>query len=120
MKLRTALLAACAFATLALVGTLAVMPSGTGKVRIVNGAGERVAYGKLEICAQQIMFENLEPGEDRLFEYKITGDSHYVINVKFQSGAMLDRQLGYVTNGFDSDDVLIIQRLDFKLSQVWR
>jgi hypothetical protein len=80
-----------------------------GRVRVVNGTIERIISGELEICRQHFVLENLEPGHAAMFQYIVRGDSHYTINITFESGATLDAELGYVTDGMDFEDELIVK-----------
>lgn len=42
-------------------------------------------------------------------------DSHYKITVKFKSGEKLEKEIGYITNGFDFKDTLIVKNDEISL-----
>lgn len=88
-----------------------------GEVSIVNQAAERVAKGEIEICNQKFSFEGIEPKERKIFLYRVTSDSHYRIALEFESGKKLVKEVGYVTNGLDFKDAVIIKDNDIEMTQ---
>jgi len=88
-----------------------------GEVRIVNQSSQRVVAGEVEVCNQQFKIEDIRPGESQLILYEVKSDSHYKISVEFESGKKLTRELGYVTNGLDFKDTLLITDSDISLGR---
>ena len=80
-----------------------------GKVRIVNMATESVATGRIEILDQQMTFSNLARGREKNFHFYVVSDAHYDVTIEFVSGKKLVRELGYLTNGSDYDETIVIE-----------
>lgn len=104
---------------LLVVGSMAASSffSHQGEVSIVNQATELVVKGEINICDQNFTFENIKPRESKIFIYKVTSDSHYKIEVEFGSGKKLTKEIGYVTNGLDFKDTVVIKNDDIELMQ---
>ena len=79
-----------------------------GEVSIVNKATESVVKGKIDIGNQHFIVENMKPGEQKTFSYKVTSDSHYNVAVTLSSGTRLATEIGYVTTGLDFKETLIV------------
>ena len=109
------------FATLVLlVASCLVMlmfSSHKGEVLIENKARVRILLGEIEICNQRFKFQDIMPGEKRQILYKVKSDSHYKIMVTLESGKKLVKEIGYVTNGLDFKDVLIVNDDDISYAQ---
>jgi len=97
------------------LGSAAWFFSNKGEVHISNEATERVVKGEVEICDQQYKFEGIKPRESKVIHYKVKSDSHYKITVEFESGKKMVKEVGYVTNGMDFKDALIIKDSDITL-----
>ena len=96
------LLAVVIFASIAMM-----FGSRKGTVTIVNQSDEMVLSGTLEVCKQKFTVQPLKPSDTQVIYYKVKSDSHYGIVVNLKSGT-LRKQLGYVTNGRDFDDTLVV------------
>lgn len=88
-----------------------------GEVHVLNKTTELVSKGQLEICGQHFEFGAVKPGESKLILFKVRSDSHYSIRVEFESKRMLSKDVGYVTNGCDFKDTLIVGDHDIILSE---
>ena len=89
-----------------------------GEILIENKGTELVVHGEVDICGQKFAFEKIKPGDTRQFSYKVKSDSHYKILVEFESGKKLTKDLGYVTNGLDFKDALIVTEDDILLEKI--
>ena len=78
------------------------------EVSIVNKATESVVKGEIGIGNQRFIVENMKPGEQKTFSYKVTSDSHYSVAVTLSSGRRLATEIGYVTTGLDFKETLIV------------
>ena len=79
-----------------------------GQVLILNAASEPIRNGQLEVCGQKFMFGEIEPGKTKAFQFKVRSDSQYKLEVEFNSGKKLEKELGAVTNGLDFQDILTL------------
>lgn len=86
-----------------------------GSVQISNQSDQEFLGGKLEVCGQKFAVDPLKPNEVQIIHFKVKSDSHYDIAVQFKSRT-LKKSLGYVTNGMDFDDVLIVSDADISLA----
>ena len=57
----------------------------------------------------------MKPDERQVIKFKVTRDSGYRVRVIFESGAELERTLGYVTNGFDYKNEIWIEPTDMTI-----
>ncbi|TLN26982.1 hypothetical protein FDZ71_00350 [bacterium] len=78
-----------------------------GRFTLVNGSSDRIA-ARVEVCGQVSEFDDVGPGETRQGSYRVRGDSAYDVSVTFASGGKANREVGYVTNGFDFTDVITV------------
>ena len=102
---------------LLIIGWMFLFSNNTGEIVIINKATEYVLEGEIEVCNQQLKFKDIKQGGSVGLHYKIKSDSHYKIMVKFKSGNTLIKNLGYVTNGDDFKDTLILKDNDIELQR---
>jgi hypothetical protein len=95
-----------------------------GKVVLVNQSSEQIESGEIEVCNQHLMLSHIYPNDKKELSFKIYGDDHYTITLKLKSGKVLKKELGYVTSGIESVDILkvndneiILLPLDSETSQ---
>lgn len=86
-----------------------------GFVLLVNMAKEPIVRALVTVCAQTIELKNIQPTESALGSYKVKSDSHYDIRVEFQSGKKLQKEMGYVTNGFDFQHEFVMTDSDIEM-----
>lgn len=82
--------------------------SDDGQVLILNAATEPIKNGQLEVCGQKFLFGEIEQGKSKAIQYKVRSDSQYKLEVEFNSGKKLEKELGSVTNGLDFQDILTL------------
>jgi len=87
----------------------------TGRFLLVNNAAEPIGHASVSICGQTIQFRDIEPNKSAHGSYRVTSDSHYTIRLKFKSGRTLQKEAGYVTNGMNFNDQIIITDTDIEL-----
>jgi len=98
---------------LSLVLTVITKPKRqTGEVWILNKGDKEILRGEIEICGQLIYFDSLKSSTYKSFIFHVNSDSHYKIILDFSSGKRLARELGYVTNGLNFRDTLIVTNGD--------
>ena len=88
-----------------------------GQVLILNAATEPVKNGQLEVCGQKFMFGEIEQGKSKAIQYKVRSDSAYKLEVEFDSGKKLEKELGNITSGLDSQDILTLNDRDVSLTR---
>ena len=81
----------------------------------INTTNEPLAGGTLKVCGQQFMIQKLMHNEEQVINFKIKTDSHYEIVLRFASGRTISKNIGYVTNGFDPVDRLLIKENDVEI-----
>jgi hypothetical protein len=89
----------------------------TGHITLVNDSGEEIAQARLEVCGQTLDFNEISPAGEQSASYRVKADSTYHLYIKFSSGKELEKTLGYVTNGFDFDDKLVVKNSDIVLQR---
>ena len=82
--------------------------SDDGQVLILNAATESIKNGQLEVCGQKFMFGEIEQGKTKAIHYKVRSDSQYKLEVEFDSGRKLEKEIGHVTSGLDFEDILTL------------
>ncbi len=68
------------------------------------------------VCGQTIELQGIQPTKSASGFYEVTADSHYDVKVEFQPGARLQKEIGYVTNGHDFHDEVIVTDGDIELT----
>ena len=86
-----------------------------GKFSLVNKSSEPVDHVEVSICGQKSQFSNLKPGETVTGSYAVKGDSHFTIVGQFKSGKKINKEDGYVTNGFDYNHEIEVGETDVVL-----
>ena len=69
------------------------------------------------MCAQKFPFGEIEQGRTKAIRYKVRSDSQYKLEVEFQSGKKLEKELGEVRNGLDFEDLLTLSDQDVSLTR---
>jgi hypothetical protein len=86
-----------------------------GSILILNRASEPISRGIVSVCGQTIEWRDIAPAKSAGGSYKVKSDSYYDISIEFQSGRKLRKELGYVTNGFDFHDTIVVTDTDIIL-----
>ena len=102
-------------ATIALL-FLTSCSSNKGSFSLVNKTYEPIALATVVICGQTIEFKGIQPNKNATGSYRVTSDSHYAIQIEFQSGRKLQRETGYVTNGMDFEHVIAVTAADIAIT----
>lgn len=104
-----------AFAGFGVIGCVGValvpwlfVTSHAGEVMVENRTSESIDRATIEVCGQALELSQIAPGEKKTASYKVVTDSHYDVSVTFNSGRKIDASVGYVTNGMDFRDTLIV------------
>ncbi|MEO6307096.1 MAG: hypothetical protein ABIO96_01430 [Nitrospiraceae bacterium] len=88
-----------------------------GQVLILNAATEPIRNGQLEVCGQKFLFGEIEQGKTKAIQYKVRSDSQYKLEVEFESGRKLGKELGEVRSGLDFQDILTLSDHDMSLTR---
>lgn len=88
-----------------------------GNFTLVNKAMEPIARASVTVCGQTIELTNIQPNKSAEGSYTVKSDSHYSIQVEFQSGKKLHKDTGYVTNGMDFQHEIVITDSDIELTE---
>lgn len=87
-----------------------------GQFSLINKSTEPIVQASVEICGQMIRMTNIQPGNSASGSYEVRADSHYTIQVEFQSGKRLRRETGYVTNGMDFQHEISVSDSDVTIT----
>ncbi len=83
---------------------------------MINESREAVTGGTVGVCGQQFDLPKIPKGGIFLINYRIGSDSDYEIAIRFESGKIISKKLGYVTHGFSLiHDQLVIGNGDVSL-----
>ncbi|HOY64061.1 MAG TPA: hypothetical protein PLK80_17890 [bacterium] len=108
----------CAIAAkLMLYGLPYVTKSHTGHFTLTNQSDEMIAHGTVSICGKTFAFENVEKDDSIEETYEAKGDSHYSITVVFASGATIKDEIGYVTTGFNYEDIITVAKTSITINR---
>lgn len=87
-----------------------------GSFSLVNKTKEPIARASVAICGQTIELKDIQPNKSAAGSYEVKFDSHYTIQVEFQSGKKLQKETGYVTNGMDFQHEITITDSDIEIT----
>ncbi len=103
--------------TLVLVGCQPTMNS----VSLVNDSSSVIQKATIQVSGQSFFFENIPPSEKRDFSFRVRSDSDYSVKIIFANGKELSRnQLGYVTSGVNSQEIIHVKDADIILENIGR
>ncbi len=88
----------------------------TGSFLLLNKASEPIARILVNICGQSIEFKDVNPAHSASGSFKVKSDSHYKIEVEFQSERKLQKEIGYVTHGLHVEDEITITDKDIQIT----
>lgn len=80
-----------------------------------NNSKYSIARVQVLVCGQMIELKEIQVGKSRTGVYKVRSDSHYDVRVEFDSGKKLQKEVGYVTNGFDFNHEITITDTDIEI-----
>jgi hypothetical protein len=86
-----------------------------GVVIISNQSGEEVLGGNLEVCGQFFLIDPIKNGNFQTIKFKVKSDSSYNITIHLKSSTIKE-SLGYVTNGIDFEDTIIVNESGISLA----
>ena len=95
---------------------LASCTSNQGNFSLVNKATESIAHVSVGICGQTIELNGIKSNDRLTGSYKVTSDSHYTIEVEFQSGRKIKKETGYVTNGMNFRHEITVTDSDIRIT----
>lgn len=78
------------------------------KVWLVNKASNEIVLGILSVCDKKFELRNLKPQREEGFTFTPCSDDHYLIKIEFSTGKKLEKELGYITSGFNYKDKFIV------------
>ena len=102
-------------ATIAVLFLIACTNS-KGSFSLVNKTKEPIARASVTICGQTIELKDIQPNASTVGSYEVKFDSHYTIQVEFQSGKTLQKETGYVTNGVDFTHEIVVADSDIEIT----
>lgn len=91
--------------------------SNKGSFTLLNKTTEPIARATVAICGQTIELRAIQPNISGAGSYEVKCESHYTIQVDFQSGKRLLKEVGYVTTGMDFQDKIVVTDSDIEITQ---
>jgi hypothetical protein len=91
--------------------------SSIGTFEIMNNSGQEIYQLSIDICGQHFEDTKVAPNKHLPFEFKLNCEGHYLIVAKFNNGAVLRGEVGYVTVGIDSSQKITINSNGISLSE---
>jgi hypothetical protein len=79
-----------------------------GSFTLLNKGKEPINRASVIVCNQTNEFRDIPSGKSIAGAYRVTSDSHFVIEVEFSSGRKLRKEDGYVTNGMGFRHEIIV------------
>lgn len=89
--------------------------SNKGKFLLINKATEPISRAVIKVCGQTIELENIPHSEKATALYEVLSDSHFIILVEFESGRIIKKEIGYVTNGINFSHEFIVTDVDISM-----
>jgi hypothetical protein len=90
----------------------------SGSVIVVNHASRAIVGADIEVCRQHVKVGRIDVGGSSSADFVIRGDSGYKIDVKLEGDGMVHDELGYVTDGIESVDSLIVTDAGIRIARV--
>lgn len=75
--------------------------SNQGSLLLVNSSEESISRATVKICGEAMAFINIDPLKSVVGSYRVKGDSHFDIVIEFNNGRIFQKEIGYITSGFD-------------------
>ena|ERR1700704_167862 len=79
-----------------------------GEVGLESRASEPIDQAIVVVCGQRLDFSDVALGETKSAKFKVRGDSSYEVSIAFHSGRKINATVGYVTNGINYKDKLVV------------
>jgi hypothetical protein len=80
-----------------------------GFVYVRNNSSEEIARVAVRVCDQTLEAKNIDPAASATFEYRVSGESGFAVEVEFASGRRLStRSAGNVIDGFDFRHYIVV------------
>lgn len=79
-----------------------------GTVTVKNESHRDIAQVHIKVCDQTLDAGKISPSQEISKSYQVTHDSSYEIHIVFADGQTLDKTDGYVTNGLDFSDRIVV------------
>lgn len=86
-------------------------------VTIINQAGKALKIVTIELCGEFATVENIPVQTSKNLELKVHSDCHYQVDAVFESGEKLSNEVGYVTNGLQAEDQIIVTDSQIKMGE---
>jgi hypothetical protein len=95
---------------------LAACENNKGQFLLLNESSRKISKANLFVGKQSFEFKNIVAGDKSLGSYEVLSDTHYKINITFESGKNIQKNVGYITHGFNYSHRITITDNDIELS----
>ena len=106
--------AAVALAFIAIAACL----RGTTTFVVINDGKDAIRSAVVDVSGTAVELGRIAPGQEATGEVAVRGDGEYHVTIRFESGGVLDRRLGYVTSGVVMRGELSVSENDIVLKNV--
>jgi hypothetical protein len=83
-----------------------------GKTTLVNESNSVIKMATIQVSGESFSFENIAPSESREFSFVVGGESGYDVKIVFNDNRELQKELGYVSSGINTHDVIHVKETD--------
>ncbi len=101
------------FITNCFIGFLGILLACTqykGEIELINNAEQLISHAEIKVCNQTLVFENIEPNQRVVGQFKISSDCYYEVKIQFSGGGSLSEEIGYVADGFNISNRILIEK----------
>jgi hypothetical protein len=78
------------------------------EVTLVNKTSEKIKRCSVSLAGENFTVDNFKAGDKVSTVFVVRSDAHYRVTVTFYGGRKLEEDVGYVTNGFDYRDTILV------------
>ena len=108
---------------LCLMGVLLVVvgctDEGEATLTIVNQSNETVVLLQVTVNENMQTVKDLEHGEEAEMHFLVKRDTDYHVDVEFVSGRKINKEVGYLSYGFNAEDVVRINQSDIEFTRIF-
>lgn len=88
------------------------------KTTLVNESNSVIKKATIEVSGESFSFENIAPSESKEFSFVVGGESGYNVKIVFDDNRELQKELGYVSSGVNTHEVIHVKEADIAIETV--
>lgn len=87
-----------------------IMEPSESKVIILNKSGKGILEGSVSVGTHKYKIGEVLAGGEVFVDTEFIGDKYYVIYIKFVDGKEIENRVGYLTNGINQIDSVVVEK----------